>query len=429
VVRVVRATLLAAAALLAAFTVARTVAGLALPSTGVDIYYFWYHSYYIFVRHGPEPFPPVDRADRIVFARPPVPTATTPLAELPSPPASPYPPAILLLFSPLAHLSFPLAKAVWAGIDVVLALVIGGQTADLFRPVGADRRWTTALLACTCLGLLPTRNVITNGQTSLLILAAMLLAVRLSREHAGWAGGAFGVALCKYSLAAPVGLWLLYRRRWLSLAVAVALQAAALGVVAFVANTSPVHMLRVMAATRNTVGQMPGIHFAMWVGHAPAPTLALVACYSLIVGGGVANWLRRARSAVCLTQPLMPADGHLFVIAGLWSLLVVYHREYDAVLYILFVGLIAAGLQTDWWRLSQGARWTLAAWTIMGTLWLSRPGLTVAAWLPEPWASRYATYAELGTTAVVLVSSLVALGLLYRLRDAVTLQPASRAAW
>ena len=111
-----------------------------------------------------------------------------------------------------------------------------------------------------------------------------------------------------------------------------------------------------------------------------------------------------------------PQDAHLLTIVGLWSLLVVYHREYDAILYVLFVALVLIGLAEGWWRLSRRAQVGLAAWTVAGTLWLSRPGVSVAAWLPEPLASGYLAYAELGTTVVLLVSSLVALGLLYRLR-------------
>ena len=415
--RTVVAALLVVAAVFAAFTVARSVVGIGLPDTGIDIYYFWYHSYYIFVRHGPTPFPSPDNPTSMEFEQPPVPSATTPLTELMSPPASPYPPSVLLLLSPLARLPYPVAKAVWTWINLALAVFIGWQTARLFLPRRASLRRVAPLLILVCLGLLPTRNVITNGQTTLLILSAMLLSVRFSDRHAGWSGAAFGVALSKYSLAAPVGLWLLYRRRWWSSGLAVALQLAAFVVMAVVVHTAPWTLVRLVASTLSQVGHMPGIHLATWVGHAVSPTSALAGAYTLVIGGGLAYWLTRHTHTTAQPAPTFtPLDAHLLTIVGLWSLLVVYHREYDAVLYILFVGLVVAGLTENWWRLGHYARVALAAWTVAGVFWLSRPGVTFAAWLPSPLADGYLAYAELGTTVVVLVSSLAALALLYRLR-------------
>ena len=418
--RLARTALLVAAAVAVAFTLGRSITRFNDSEWGKDLFFnFWYFSYHSFVRHDAAPYAlaPGQAAD-LVF----VTWADTAGLTLPpvAPFLTPYTPPLVLLLAPLSWLAWPWASALFALLNGVLALVCAWLTVRL-SGVATVSRWALALMGLVALGFIPTRNTIGVGQPALLVFALMLAARLWEARRPWWAGVALGVALSKYSLALPVVIWFALRRRWAALAVALGVQALGVVVMAALTGVAPWRIVLIHLEMTLRLAGSEGIHLGRWLAHAPGWSLAVGALYTAVLALGLARWLPR------FTRRETSRAANLAVITALhlWAVLVVYHREYDAVVYILYMGLVVVGLEAGWWRLRRAEQAGLGAWSVAATLWLGRPGLTVAEWLPEPAATWYLDYAQLGTTLALLGGSLLAVGLLYRLRGAD--QPASRA--
>lgn len=120
----------------------------------------------------------------------------------------------LLLFLPLANLSYPAAHAVWSGFNLI---VLAGMLAWLLAHVDSPHR---LFIVAAVLAWFPTMEAFRLGQDSILS-AALLLAVfaALKRGADGWAGVFLALGLYKPQLVLPMAGAFLVARRWRTLAV------------------------------------------------------------------------------------------------------------------------------------------------------------------------------------------------------------------
>ncbi len=119
-----------------------------------------------------------------------------------------YLPLLYVFLAPLGLMSITAASAVWAGCNVVFALISGIVCGRFFR-LG----WFLAgvLLALELMST-PLRNTIGNGQQGLLVLMVWVLA--LCRRPSPSSGLITGFSYFKYSFAPPVFALVLFRIGW-----------------------------------------------------------------------------------------------------------------------------------------------------------------------------------------------------------------------
>lgn len=128
-----------------------------------------------------------------------------------------YLPLLYFVLSPFALLSFGTAKVIWAGLNVAMAI---GAAIAVGR-AASWRGWAAALLVVTFLTSTPFRNVVANGQQTLLILICAIVAFTVRPAALGGAG--LALAITKYSFAPPMVLVLALRRRFSVIGWAVAI--------------------------------------------------------------------------------------------------------------------------------------------------------------------------------------------------------------
>ena len=126
--------------------------------------------------------------------------------------SAPFPPLFFALFTPLTFPPPPIAFAIWSALNLALAwLVVHGLAARW--PSGRSRRTVLALT------FLPLGYALLTGQVTVLLLFAFY------RAYLAWeqgndlrAGFWLGALLLKPQYAVCLGLVLLYKRRWRTLA-------------------------------------------------------------------------------------------------------------------------------------------------------------------------------------------------------------------
>jgi hypothetical protein len=121
-----------------------------------------------------------------------------------------HPPFELLLFWPLAYLSYPVAYVLWDLLNVALL----AWSLYLLKPYTA-RCGTDARLLLTISTIYPLISTLREGQDSILLLLAYSVAfLSLKRDNQFAAGCALGAGLFKFQLVLPLLLVFLVRKRW-----------------------------------------------------------------------------------------------------------------------------------------------------------------------------------------------------------------------
>ncbi len=306
-----------------------------------------------------------------------------------------YPPWAAALFGlTVGWLPYGWAWPLW----YALAAAALGAVARLWPRVLAGHSgvpWWHFLLAAVALkGTVP---ALLTGQPTFVALALGVgaLAVgkfgtddrKLSLGRAVLAGVLLGLAAFKVTLLLPFALWFLWRRQWISLAVA----AAVVGLLSVVAWHWADFPAELAPTYQHLVAQVRAQSFD------PAdPDYPLTQGLTLRLElGNVLEWLRpgsRAwhlglhaalwlaaglRLAGLRRRGIRLADWHLFLIAGVLTLLTTYHLYYDAV---LLLPLLVFARQ-----LSQRQRWLLLA--LLLPLLLPLNGVALA--LGNPVALRF----------------------------------------
>lgn len=112
---------------------------------------------------------------------------------------------------PYSGLSWDAAKAAWALTNVLLFGAVVAWMGSQVQP-GAWRKWLLVTAALVCIGY-PVRNVIGNGQQTLLCLFA-LLAMWQFRENFLVSGLCLAILVTKYSFGLQIGFLMLLLGYW-----------------------------------------------------------------------------------------------------------------------------------------------------------------------------------------------------------------------
>lgn len=120
----------------------------------------------------------------------------------------------LFLFLPLAHLSYPLAHAIWSGVNLVLLAIM------LQWLLSYVQLTHSFFIKMSVLAWFPTMETFRSGQDSILS-AALLLGVfaALKQKRDGWAGFLLALGLYKPQLVLPMAGVCLAARQWRIVAV------------------------------------------------------------------------------------------------------------------------------------------------------------------------------------------------------------------
>lgn len=245
----------------------------------------------------------------------------------------------LLLFLPLARLSYAGAFTVW-GIANILMVV--GIVCLLFPTINRENKTLAALL---CAGFFPVTATLWHGQDS--ILSAFLTAavfVSLKRGRDSLAGALLALGLYKPQLVLPIALILAIKRRWSVVlpfvAVGGVLVGASIAMTGWPGAVQYVRLLSWMNQTHYTIEplHMPNLRGLLEnftsIGIPPGFIFLMTAVASI---GALYSSVRQWKSGGTMKDPLFDLS---FSHAVITTLLVSYH------LYVHDLSLLAIPLVT-----------------------------------------------------------------------------------
>lgn len=392
------------------YMISRTVA----ENGAIDFHSYWYSGH--FLRQGIDPFfaylqqqtptLPVSYVDGHITVTPPL--ARPGLATVPANTAP-----MVLLLSTLSHFSWDLAKFIMLGINLVAMAGAVFLLTSLLPGYRKLNQVSWLLVFLVFMGLFGTRNVIANGQTSMLVFCLMLLAWKWSEKHQIWSGLSLGLAISKYSLALPVFLLLVYRRRWLAIITAGIVQGVGLLIIWMLTGSPPWQIVGSYFRIMKVHTILPGVHLGslLYDYYSPSMEGALIIVFTVLVGVplGLWYWKRRRQPYNMVPEPWQ--DWHLLSIGMLWTLLVAYHRSYDTFTVTLLLGLLLAGLfLEDPWSLSRVGRTWLILLFFASTLYLCLPASSI-----DRYIARWSVIHSVGMTVLLLILLIINVILLFRM--------------
>jgi hypothetical protein len=394
--------------------------GETLNLSSVDFHSFWYYNQLL--REGRDPYQgylgsaapqfPIEHLDGVTASPDDL---LRPMGSFDLMTAYPYTAPFVLLISPLSFFTWPVARAIWLATNLGMMLVIPWLACRFVQNETQRIPFKAALLlALVFYGFLPVKVVLGYGQTTLLILALMLMALLLAREDRDvLAGIVLGVALSKYSLAIGVLVFFLFQMKIRLLVTAAITQIAALVGLAMLASTSPLDIVRDYLDTGSKVGQQAGIHLENYLHFLPqaaAIGIALV-CTVAVVAAAFARFRR---------VPGSPGEALAASTLITWSLIPAYHNYYDAAVLIIPLAFVVLVLyHSGRWRLSGAEAAALAALGLVALGLLVFPGTSLVERLIPSMTETWGHVQERwGVTIVVLALTGVQLWLLARLRYA-----------
>jgi len=288
---------------------------------------------------------------------------------------------LYVVLVPFAQMSWPAAKASWA----LCNLAMGTTCAYLLSRDAGLRSAPQVAVIALFLSATPLGHTLGNGQHSLLSLFALTLAWRGQARGAGGIGLAIGAT--KYSMAIPVGLWLLLQRRAYAVGVASLVGLLAVALFVWVTGTDPgeamIEPLRVGASATH-VGLADAMSFVRSLEI--DPSLANTAAY--LAGLGAAGFgmatLWRARKRL--------SEADLFAFLCVVSLFAFFHNLYD---YVLLLPLFCRAFYWPIWPRTIALGYVGYFWFIVSFI--------------EPWMKSSAAI------GLMVLSSVTAFGLLIRL--------------
>jgi hypothetical protein len=312
------------------------------PLGGNDLYTYWYAG--LFIRQGEDPY-----AAFLAHQKPDLPITfldgeADSIEDIKIPglvpaPANTYP--LVYLLTLFSFLTWPTAKVTWLICNLAFVFIIPILLARLLPDrQGLDRR-INVILALVFIGFTSTRYALSSGQLSFLVFGMMLGSALLVKQRPWLAGILMGFALSKYSLALGFFLYyLLFERRLRMSLTAILVQI--LGVVWLVV-TSGSAVTQVLEEYRLLFEHhavMEGIQLSalLATGGSNPP---LSAGFTLLIGAFLIGYALKSRVSR-KADPLVRLC--LLTILLLWSLLVGYHRSYDALTFILFLALAVSML-------------------------------------------------------------------------------------
>jgi hypothetical protein len=392
------------------------------PAGGNDLYTYWYAGHFLregrdfyrsFLEHEAISVPvqyldrKVDSLDDILFAGlEPAPASTTP---------------VYFLLLPLAFLSWPVAKVTWLFMNLALLAAAPLLLVRLFQKRNWLNRWEVLALTLVAFGLTSARSAVASGQITVLILDLVLAAVLLADRKPWLAGLLLGLALSKYSLSLGILILFMFIEPKLRLVLAAVLvQVAAIVALMLISGSRFVEIVREYIRMAVYHSGQDGIHLAAAL-HLENYLLWVAIGLTLIVGIPMAIW-RWRRSNKRWNESLTPLSRiHLMVIFILWALLVGYHRSYDAMVVIIFFGLIAyLDRRPESWDLPGKVQTGLKVFTIVALGLLMVPsGSLVRLLLPLSIKMIWGSATNLTATTLILIFLFVSIFLLFKIKDGV----------
>jgi hypothetical protein len=248
----------------------------------------------------------------------------------------------------------------------------------------------------------------------------MLLAVFYAHRDWRISGLASGLALSKYSLSLPIFLFLLFKKKFRILLVAVSVQILGILGIAAITGTSPLTILLENIQLFFRLFDQPGIHLSRWfegISGNLISSMLPVLIMTLAVFVPIYFWLR-SRQVPSNMQDVI--DFHLLTILFIWTMLVAYHRLYDTLILIIFVVLVYKGLTIpSLWSLSKSERGLLLGYLAVLPLVLILPARLVDRF----WPGYYGAAGDAATTLVLLIMLSISIFLLGRSMRSLHAQP------
>ncbi len=355
------APLIALMGIIAAISLGRI---LTKPKSGIDFYSLvWYPGHFIWQGMDPYgaalerriPAMPVHYWDGVVETEFPMPIEPMPTNLAP----------LVLFFAPLARFSWPTAVNIWTIVNMGIAVLF---VWSVMRFVGHRLLSREGLLILLLFfSLIATREVIETGQTTLFVLACMMLALVVGPSSQSIGGILLGMALSKYSLTFPGALYFLHKRWYRGFTVSIGVQLLGLLILAVISHTHPQIILAENLQMMLMHRQMPGLHLSATLlnGRGLAASIAVI-----VLSAGLVTllgfWYRSAYARGQL------ADIVLLVIVMQWNLLVLPHRRYDHVAEIVFLALMILWTGSDsGWRFGKRTTIGLQIFTALAvSVWI-----------------------------------------------------------
>jgi hypothetical protein len=378
-----------------------------------DFHQFWYAGH--FILQGSDPYEaffageppalPVAYLDGVIIDQYPV--AQYDLEITPS-----NTPMMLLLLSPFSYFSWEVAKWMFLVVNLILMFVTGWLAIRPF-PFGGVQLSPIdeVLLFLVYFDFSATRIAIENGQTTLLVFLLMLVALLYAERSWSISGLALGISLSKYSLSLPVFLFLLYKRKFKILLVAILVQIFGVLGIAAVTGSSPLTIIFENIQLFFRLFDQPGVHLSRWfefISDNHFVSLVPVLVMTLFIFVPILLWLRK-RTGPPETENVI--DFHLLTILFIWTILVAYHRLYDTLILIFFMILIFKGLALpNLWKLTEKGKKALLVFMAMIPPILILPARLVDRLLPN----YYGRNSDFVTTCLLVGMLVVSMLLLRR---------------
>ena len=284
-------------------------------------------------------------------------------------------PSALMLLWPYSGLAWPAAKVAWLVSNLLFTF---GVLLLAFRRFLPHRPpWCGVAIGALLLMSLPWRVVIGNGQHLMMSLFFFLLAAELAdRGHRSWAAVTLAASFLKYTVIIFLLPYFILKRQWAPLLGALGIHATmTLGISIWLREEPWVLIEQAIRGSRTHLlaGYVDLFAMANRIG-APLELAALLG----VALTSVAVWIGARRIAV--------DENHYFAGLCILSVVIVYHRAYDAV--ILLIPLLVAVDQVRRDRLP-----AFLVFLLVGCSWfLDRLVIALMPWLGprgDTWADYY----------------------------------------
>lgn len=274
---------------------------------------------------------------------------------------------LVLILTALSFFSWSTAKYIWLINNIALMLMIPWLALKLFPNT---KQWLISekcLLAFIFYTIYGTRNTLSSGQLSLLIIALMVASLLTYDKYKILSGILFGIALSKYSLALPLLLLFIYMKELKIITIALITQLFGLMFASIISKTSPVEIFMQYIGIMKVHSATEGIHLGNLFPGQQTFSLISVSIMTLVVFVLLGGWYIHKK-------PFLPTfcqkyqtivNLHLLSIFSYWSLLLAYHRAYDTVISIFFFVLLFNGIHSinTWsfmnWKYQKGVMLTI----------------------------------------------------------------------
>lgn len=283
-----------------------------------------------------------------------------------------YAPVTLIAFLPLTPFPWAVAKPIWLIANVLATVGIVWALCQLNGwPL---RSRSAALLAAFTLALAPIHTSISSGQSAVLATFGIVLGALLQSRHRPYAAGiAYGLAaVVKVQLALPFLAYLMWRRRWGTVATALGVLTLLTLVSVGRMAVSGVDWYPTWTSNLSQAFGEGGLNDPSRAGPNRASLINLqYPLHTLIGHAGVVNAIVFAGvGAAALLTVLLIRDREprrellALSLVAILGLLATYHRYYDAALLVLPIAWGIAALSTPHRRMG------IAALVLCGNLLL-----------------------------------------------------------